>query len=498
MIFADIVASKSGLKIPIFSDGKPMHSKYDPEREAKNSISTIQKRDCFLVLGTGGAYHIKELVRKYPDAMILAVEKSQEDLDYLSKEIPCVKEILSYKNVRIVFPESIRTELSKYFIPSLYSSFEVIKNTPWCIFNAQTLPQITESINSSLREISQDFSTQSYFGKQWTKNIIQNLKHCKNNRKIKIQIEKTAAIIAAGPTLEKNISRLKDERNQLYIIATDTAFKILLKHGIYPDAVFSVDGQFVSINHFLQTPECSPLFIFELTANHNAVKKITEKQYNVIFTVSGHPLELLAKSRSPESFFQNDSSSGTVTIAAVDFALKTGFSKILIFGADFAYSNGKTYSSGTYLDDLYSMDQKKIRTQETAFSALMYRTELQPVSETKYTTAILDSYRIAFENWILANNAISKKENEIYTVIAEKNVKNGEIQTKGFDFNNFANFLKSEIKIILKGDIKEQLSNPVVVSILPLIAYLKKQKQETKSFEEYLKLAFSFIVRYTN
>ena len=144
------------------------------------------------------------------------------------------------------------------------------------------------------------------------------------------------------------------------------------------------------------------------------------------------------------------------------------------------------------------MDQKKIRTQETAFSALMYRTELQTGSETKCTTAILDSYRIAFENWILANNAISKKENEIYTVIAEKTVKNGEIQTKGFDFNNFANFLKSEIKIILKEDIKEQLSNPVVVSILPLIAYLKKQKQETKSFEEYLKLAFSFIVRYTN
>lgn len=498
MIFADTIASKNGLKIPIFSDGKPMHSKYDPEREAKNSISTITERDFFLILGIGGAYHIKELTKKFPDAMILAVEKSKEDLNYLLKEIPCVKEVLSLKNIKTAFPESLETELSKYFLPAVYSSFEVIKNTPWCVFNANILPLITESINNSLKIISQDFSTQSHFGKQWTKNIMQNLKDCKNDKKIIIPTEKTAAIIAAGPSLEKNISKLKEEREKFYIIATDTAFKILLRHEVSPDAVFSVDGQFVSINHFLQKTEYAPLFIFELTANHNAVKKISEKENNVLFTVSAHPLEQLAKSRSPESFFQNDSSSGTVTIAAIDFALKTGFSKILVFGADFAYSNGKTYASGTYLDDLYSIDQKKIRTQETVFSALMYRAELKSISEAKYTTTILDSYRAAFENWLNANNAVCKKENDIYTVIAKKNLKSGEIQTKKFDFNAFSEFLKSEIQKILENDVKDQLSNPVVVSMLPLIAYLKKQKQDRKSFEEYLKLALNFIVRYTN
>ena len=54
MIYYDVIISKSGLKIPLFSDGKPMHSKYDPEKEAETLISGINRSDYFLVLGLGG------------------------------------------------------------------------------------------------------------------------------------------------------------------------------------------------------------------------------------------------------------------------------------------------------------------------------------------------------------------------------------------------------------------------------------------------------------
>lgn len=502
MIYYDVIISKSGLKIPLFSDGKPMHSKYDPEKEAETLISGINRSDYFLVLGLGGGYHVKSLLKKYPCASITVLENSKEDADFLIDSIPCTKEIAEKPNVRICYPENLTETILNSFIPAAYSSFETVQNKPWCLFNAQTTSSLSEKISTAMQLISADVSTQSHFGRQWTKNIIQNLKFICNSKKITLPANKTAAVIAAGPTLDKKIDILKKRRNDFYIIATDTANKILRRHKISPDAVFSVDGQFVSINHFLmqqvqsENPS-SPLYIFELTANHNAVKKLYKSGSDIIFTISGHPLELLAREISPEAFFTSDSSSGTVTIAAVDFALKTGFTKIEVYGADFSYLAGKTYAAGTYLDDIYSIKQKKTSSQQTAFSALMYRTELIKLSEEKYTTKVLDSYQEAFEKWVKQNDAECFIEDSVYKIKADSRKKRNSFELKKFDYERFLKVLKEKAQNDYSGTTEKLISDPYVKALLPLIAWLKMRNPSEKNFVEWVKLAFSHIVRYT-
>ncbi len=502
MIYSDVIISKSGLKIPLFTDGKPMHSKYDPEKEAESLISGINRSDYFLVLGLGGGYHVKSLLKKYPEASVTVLENSKEDADFLIKNIPCAAELAENSNVRVCFPENLTETILNSFIPAAFSSFETVQNKPWCLFNAQTTASLSEKISGTMQLISADVSTQSHFGLQWTKNIIQNLKFINEDKKITVPAEKTAAVIAAGPTLDSKMEILKKNRNYYYIIATDTANKILLRNRITPDAVFSVDGQFVSVNHFLKQPEreeksSSPLYIFELTSNHNAVKKVLKGSSEIIFTVSGHPLEVLAHNLSPESFFISDSSSGTVTIAAVDFALKTGFSQIDVFGADFSYSAGKSYASGTYLDDIYSIKQKKTSSIQTAFSSLMYRTELIKLTEEKSTTKVLDSYRQAFEKWITQNKAECTIEDGIYKIKTENRAYKSSFELKKFDYEGFIKTLRDNAAQNYSETTEQMLSKPSVKALLPLIAWLKKQNPAEKTFAEWVKLAFSHIVRYT-
>ena len=50
-----------------------------------------------------------------------------------------------------------------------------------------------------------------------------------------------AFIVSAGPSLDKNIDMLKEVKGRGMIMAVDTAIKPLLKKGIVPDIVASVD-----------------------------------------------------------------------------------------------------------------------------------------------------------------------------------------------------------------------------------------------------------------
>ena len=49
MLYSNTIPAKNNQIIPVFYDGRPMHSKYDPLREAENFVQTIKKSDFFVV-----------------------------------------------------------------------------------------------------------------------------------------------------------------------------------------------------------------------------------------------------------------------------------------------------------------------------------------------------------------------------------------------------------------------------------------------------------------
>lgn len=482
MIYKTIEKTKNNSLTPLFFSGKSFHSKYNPEREAEQLAQTLKPSDFFLVTGLGAAFHINALKKRFPSAFILILESSEYDIDFLFKNFPSLNSIFDEKT-EICTIQTLCEKLKQTFIPAKYESFSIFTINSW--LNENDKESIFTKIKNSLKEISADFSVQSHFGKLWQKNILLNLKLAKNQKVYNFPIEKKCIICAAGPSLDKKIDFLKKNNNEFYIISTDTALKTLEANKICADAVLSIDGQMVSFSHFSNKVNSKTLYIFDLMANASAVKKIKKNNGKILFTVSSHPLEQFFSFFSPDSFFALDSSSGTVTIAALDFAKKAGFCDISIIGADFGFLNNKTYAKGTYLDRIYYCNANKLESAEKQFSKLMFRTELINI-QNKKTTEILKFYEENLYTWCKKNNCKISYENESYEIKNnEKTLKT--IQNNTFDFKKFYKFINN-----LNDSEKKMLET----AILPYIAWEKNQNKKRNSFTECSNIALKDILRY--
>jgi len=300
-IYEKIILSKTEIEIPLLKNGSSLESRYNPEREADQIISTFASSSFFLILGLGSGILIKKILEKYPQAKILVLEKNLSDFDFL-KKLKTVHELFDNERVIFSWPGKISSDLIQNYIPAIYGNIKIYENRNWVNYNQDLIERIQSEIKNALTEISRDFSVQAHFGKIWQKNILNNLKLLSKSDDAEIDFtedktesKKKAAVIAAGPSLDKNIETLR--RGNYYIIATDTAFSALEKHKIAADAVVSIDAQKVSSEHFMSLKkEClsKTHFYFDLCGNFSSAKKIKALGGKISFFISGHPLSSLA------------------------------------------------------------------------------------------------------------------------------------------------------------------------------------------------------------
>lgn len=495
-IYEKIILSKTNVEIPLLKNGCSLESRYNPEREADQLLSTFTSSSFFLIFGLGSGLLINKITEKIPGAKILVLEKSSSDFDFL-QNLKEVKKLSSSDKVIFTWPGKIRKDLLENYLPALYGSIKIHENRNWMNYNADFVEDIQAEIKNALQDISRDFSVQAHFGKIWQKNIINNLSLISDSSDIdqnkeNLCIQKKAAVIAAGPSLDEKINLLSS--GDYYIIASDTAFSSLQKRGIIADAVVSIDAQKVSADHFFSIKKESlekTTFYFDLCGNFSAAKKIKKMGGKVSYFISGHPLSSLADNFLKNHLQKLYSGSGTVTISALDLALQKGFSQIEVFAADFSYPNGKPYARGTYLDSIYSMNQTRLNSREEAFSRLMFRTPLVKTDMSSGPTSqVLQAYRKSFEDYLRERKCDFFKENDIYYI------QNNKVQTE--DFNKQSkikvdnNKGKGDFYFDRQGFLNEISSQKYKIPffLLPYIAWLRKNSDfKEYSFEELCKMA---------
>lgn len=503
MFYQEIIEAKNSQKIPVFNSGKAAHSKYNPKREAEN-FARESDGACFaIILGVAGGCHIKAFMARNPECKIIAVEKSREDFTFLQNNIPCVKEIAGNKNFCAAFPETVTQELLKNYLPALYGDLAILTLRTWAEEDSDFYKSITQTIKGALKQIGADFSVQSHFGALWQKNIFANLKTLSKMQNFsyplpKIDTSKTAAVIAAGPSFDKTIDIIKRARQNYFVIATDTSFKALMRQDIVPDAAVSIDAQALSANHFIGKKCRETLFVLSLDAAPSIARALYQNGNKVIFTSSGHPIISFASQFCSAPFMRLQSGSGTVTIAAADFAKNCGFERLEIFGADFAYSRGKPYTKGTYLDDLYRKDDGRLKNAEGVFAALMFRTPLERsfvdgVEIAK--TEVLDSYKKTLTEWLSQNCAVFEYKNFIWSASAAS-TSNCLAKPNGiFNAAAFKKAVQEGAQNALNSG-KIEHGSPFTTMALPYMAFLQKKNSKTFSPLDNFMLALKQILVY--
>ena len=503
-IYKGFEEAKNGKRIPVFLSGRTMESRYNPDRDAQNLCDSIEEGySFFLVLGIGSGLFIKLLAKRFPEAKIIGLELYQEDLDFLCRQQEIQELENNYKDkLRFVSLDKLEALLCESYIPAKYGNLKIIEQRAWINENKDSLNQINAVLQKALGIISADFSVQAHFGKLWTTNIMNNAGLAEKLSVVSkysistSDLKKTAVIVAAGSSLDKTVELIK-VKNSYYIIATDTAGLSLINKGIIPDIIISIDGQSVSYNHFMKAckaEEKKPLYAFDFCSNFSAVKHLAEAGANITFFCSGHPLSSAINLSAGSPFPLLFSGAGTVTITALDFALQAGFQKLMILGADFAYQEGKAYTSGTYLDTLYNKASSKLSETEQTFAKLMYRTELIDLSDKIKTTQILQAYKTSLEKYLTDKNISFSKKDQIYRLECKDSQKSeyfskverdGQSTSTSFSLTPFMERLKSS-----SPEEAEQL-------LLPYIAWLRNRDQyKNMQFKELVKLALDSIVRY--
>lgn len=496
--YASWTESKTGISLPLYTNGRAAASVYNPEKEASQfaAMDVFNNAGFILIAGLGAQLHIDELVKRYPNSRIRVVEANKASIDFILKGR---KKQPHYDDIGICTADEVYDFLLQNYFPPVHGNFCLYPLRSW----AQAQPQLFEFIKAeterALQDIAADVSTQARFGKIWHKNIMDNIcLYADTPPDLRVDffnsrfpIDKTAFIAAAGPSLESCFPLLKQKRNSYYIIAADTAFRALNAQRIKADAFVSIDPQHFSLHHIHTHIDSHTLFVCDSACSSLIPRTALAAGAKILFFNSNHPLCSLAEhyyAASPCAkaplFPSFGSSDGTVAIAALNFALKAGFTRIETGGADFCYIGGKAYVRGSYFDSLFGSRSTRLNGAEHLFCGLMYAKKLESAGvkngKVCLTTALLKSYRKSFE-------ALCASEPGVIFPVTEQN-KDGRFRPENipgpnektagslyykddriFNAQNFFNFYRSELEKLQKG-IKTPFSQAVYASVLPLAA----------------------------
>lgn len=483
--YSIIKRSKTGHNVPITDDGLCYNSLYDPIREAKLLIDSV-KPDCFLFFaGIGGAFHIRDFLERYPDSECVIAESGFHAFRSLL-EILDISDIISNPRVTVIpdcTDETAGIILPGIYMPALHGAFRLVSLRSWQLRNENINEQLERAIQKTLVDISADFSVQSHFGKLWFRNCIHNL-HSAGIRQGKLPVfdlNKRAVIIAAGPSLEDKLEELRIHRDSYVLICTDTAFSTLADSGIDADVLVSIDCQAISVSHVMRQLSPGLTIFLDICGNTGIARKALESLCNLVFTSGGHPLARVASGFSVLPSL--DTSSGTVTLAALDAAQKLGFTEIEILGADFAYRNGKPYARGTYLASSFDKSATRFLSSELQYCALMFRTPVSRIespSGITYSTEVLQRYSKAYQKF--RGSRCGKQWNEDLF--------------QSFPAQVFLQSYRRGLENLLKNlDRKD----PLIYTILPLLAWNSRNssgEQSQKRLKNTIQLALDLIAGY--
>lgn len=321
-----------------------LHSNQDPHAEARAWVREIpdDQSKGYHILGCGLGYHAlalcEELKECYPvhvyepDVRLLHLMLRYLDLEkYLRAGLlilhedtgfralsgaiaqPGQKLCIHYPSLRLVREDRLRQSFEQFFLQE--SSYR----------NAKILLQGNFDANmESMRAEPQRFLTADALLGQFR--------------------DKTVYIVAAGPSLDRNVSQLTAcaGRPDSIIVACGTVFRKLLAAGIRPDYVMVTDAnpRVVFQIHGQENNDVPMLMLS--TANHGFAVRYRAIHY-MLFQ-EGYPR---AEEEARRLGCMCVQTGGSVMTTALDAVLRLGARRLVFVGLDLAFTDNLAHASGT-------------------------------------------------------------------------------------------------------------------------------------------------------
>ncbi len=392
--------TRKGMRIPVLlleSREYPLYSTIDPLREAQRFYQSSAGGGYLVFFGLGAGYHIRPFLERNDISGFLIIDFDLSLFRSILAHFD-LRDIILDERVRFLIDpteEEISQDILHNYLPAVSGDLRILRLRSRVRTLEESFTGAGRAMRRVLDPLSEDYSVQSYFGKRWFYNSVMNLSTAEETANRLPPLRK-ALITAAGPSLETQIDEIQEERRDGTLIATDTSLSFLLKKGIVPDLVISIDCQHITYHHFISGyPREIPLVLDLASPRH--LTGLSEKP---VFFTSGHPFSRYVN-RIWRRFPYIDTSGGNVGHAAVSLADSLGAHRILLYGADFSFPRGKSYVRGTYLYPYFQGMELRTKPAESLFFDFIFRNPEIIRSRKKnilrYTTKPMISYKRRLE-----------------------------------------------------------------------------------------------------
>jgi len=326
------------------------HSRYDPEKEARDIVSRLNLADSNLcvVFGFGLGYAAENLMSVSASLVILIIEPDFS-VFYAAAASRDLSKLISSNRVHFFLGEDtgkLHSFCGKYLELSDIKNMAVLEHPPSLRFYHEFFEKAKEVIKGHIVQSAENLITLMEEGGGYQQNTLMSIREVVKSPGVSALFGKfeniPSVIVAAGPSLDKNVHLLAKNRNNIIIIAVDTAVAPLLKHGIKPHIVVTADPTFENYTHIC---DCSPggfYLVAEPMTYPLALKRFADKLF--IASFGDKMMQYLQKFIGEQGTLKVW---GSVSSMAFDLAKSMGTSPIIFIGQDFAFSGGRNYCSST-------------------------------------------------------------------------------------------------------------------------------------------------------
>lgn len=383
------------------------HSNVNPWHEAEAFVAEYGDDDVkeYAVLGMGLGYHAIKLWQRSAGAIPVSVYEMSADVLHLAKRYQDFR-ICTGTNFHIIYDPDLKMLSNKL----KEAGTRLIVHYP-------SLRNIAEK---ELREAFERFfvldSSERRQKKLLCGNFISNITADVQPAELLLDEWKgiDVYIVAAGPSLDKNIMFLQKKPKNSIILATGTVLTKMLNMDIRPDYVIVTDANERIVKQIRSNNACGVPMLLLSTAYYRFARDYQAKKY-ILFQEDFEKAEQYAKQHK-QMLFQTGGSVGTT---ALDVAIRLEAGRIIFLGLDLAFTDNLAHASNT--SEQMVEDEKELMAVEAFDGGTVY-------SDIKFDI---------YANWI--EKRLQKEDAQRITII---NATEGGRRLKGMQYRTLESIVK--------------------------------------------------------
>lgn len=350
--------AQNGEKYPVLLKGEEeweLNSAYNPTEAARiyaERYREIKPYEIYYIFGISDGRAVQEMVQRGDKSNVWVIyEPNRELFRRVIEEFDLTK-LFENKCVCVTVDSSSRLIKAIEGVID-YNNRELLDNCilpNYDIIYTEKCKELIEGMIFSIQNSRVRINTVNTFKKEFAHSAVVGMRDAleqTNIYELKKRLEEEdltgvpCIIVAAGPSLDKNIEELKRAKGKAFIIVVDAALRAMQRHGIQADMGVSVDAR-VPERFFEGVDMSSMPFLFEAISKPEIVQQSKGKHF-----YDGYPNNIFAAEAIKATGYHNASlkTGGSVSTIAFTLALYLEFKTIVFIGQDLAFTGGRSHNN---------------------------------------------------------------------------------------------------------------------------------------------------------